>query len=345
MKTRIKKLISLLSSVVPSAYADGAVTSAGGTANGGTPFTDAIRMVYSKEIEFKALPNMRFYQFAERQTELGVEAGLTITMLTYDNLARGGQLTEMVDMTTQALSGSTKQITVTEYGNAVSMTEKLIQSSFDDVMARATTLLGRDYALVLDCELRDTALDNKTNIVYGGKKTSRATITATDKLDVAAIKDAVEILSTADAPMYNGRDWICFVHPHQSRDLRDDREWKYPHEYVDTANLYNGEIGRIDNVRFIETTLMCNGAAASTEPSYDETLVEGYSDEEGQTNGVPVYQALLFGDAYYALAVSLPVELRDNGVEDFGRRRSLAWYSIFGTGLLHEKYGVIIETA
>lgn len=62
-------------------------------------------------------------------------------------------------------------------------------------------------------------------------------------------------------------------------------------------------------------------------------------------NKIDVFQAVLFGDAYYGLAISLPVELRDNGVEDFGRKRSLAWYSIFGVGLLHDAYGVVIETA
>ena len=54
----------------------------------------AVRTVYAKEIEFKALPNMRFYQFATIKTELGKTPGLTIQMLTYDNLKLGKQLTE-----------------------------------------------------------------------------------------------------------------------------------------------------------------------------------------------------------------------------------------------------------
>ena len=335
-----------VNSIIPTAHAAGSVTTAGAPANGGVPFNDGIREVYSKDIEFKALPNMRFYQFATRKTELGVEPGLTITMLTYDNLKRGGALEEMQDMTTQALSGSTKQITVTEYGNAVSASEKLIQSSFDDIMSEATMLLGRDYALVVDCELRDAALSNSTNVVYGGGKTSRAELTASDGLSVSTIKDAIEILSTADAPKYNGTDWICFVHPHQSRVLRDDPAWVNASNYGAPTQLFTGEIGKIDDTRFIETTLMCNGAGKATDPSYDETLVAGQKETpEAEENQVNVYQALIFGDAYYGMAVSLPVELRDNGVEDFGRKRSLAWYSIFGVGLLHEQYGVVIETA
>ena len=87
---------------------------------------------------------------------------------------------------------------------------------------------------------------------------------------------------------------------------------------------------------------MSNGAAATTDPGYDAELKHGAVGAPASTD---VYQAVLFGDAYYGIAWSLPVELRDNGTEDFGRKRSLAWYAIFGVGLLHNDYGVVIETA
>lgn len=314
-----------------------------GKTNGGTLFTDGVRLVYSREIEFKALPIMRFTQFAAQKTELGVEPGLTISMLTYDNLKLGGTLQEAQNMSTQALSGSMKQITVHEHGNAVSNSELLIRSSFDDIMATTTTLLGRDYAMVLDTELRDTALSG-TNVVYAGKKASRDLIVATDKLTVSTIKDAIEILATNNAPKYQNLYWICFVHPHQSRDLRDDNAWINASNYGAPEQMFTGEIGRIDDTRFIETTLMCNGAAANTDPSYKKELKKGEGGT-GHENKVHVYQSVLFGDQYYGIAWSLPVELRDNGVEDFGRKRSIGWYAIWGTGLLHNDYGVVIETA
>ena len=339
---KTNSLKAVFNSFILRAYAAGKTTTA--VVNGGdnVKFTDAVRMVYSKEIEFKALPNMRFFQFATVKTELGTEPGLTISMLTYDNLVLGGALTEMSNMTTQALSGSTKQITVQEYGNAVSVSELLIQSSFDDIMASATTLLGRDYAMVVDCELRDAALSNESYIVYAGKKESRATLTAEDVLQVSTIKDAIEILATNNAPKYANTNWICFVHPHQSRGLRDDPAWINASNYGAPDQLFTGEIGRIDDTRFIETTLMCNGACPETDPAFEATLKKGAAGAPADTN---VYQAVIFGDAYFGIAFSLPVELRDNGVEDFGRKRSLAWYSIFGVGVLHTEYGVVIETA
>lgn len=347
-KFNIKYLVTMLFSLFfVVAFAEGeytpdvTVATETGQQNGGTLFSDAIRLVYSREIEFKALPLMRFAQFASQKTELGVEPGMTIAMLTYDNLKMGGVLEEAKNMTTQAMTGSMKQITVVEHGNAVSHTEMLIRSSFLQIMRDTTTLLGRDYAMVMDCELRDTALSG-TNIVYGGRKASRSDLTAEDKLTVATVKDAIEVLSTNNAPKRDGAYWICFVHPHQSRDLRDDKAWINASNYGAPEQMFTGEIGRIDDTRFIETTIMCNGHAAEDDPSYKEALKQGKGDTPNKTD---VYQAVLFGDMYFGIAWALPVELRDNGVEDFGRKRSLAWYAIWGTGLLHDEYGVVIETA
>lgn len=342
MKKRLFNILCALATI--RAYADTTVATKQGETNGGTLFDDATRMVYSKEIEFKALPLMRFTQFATVQTELGTEPGLTISMLTYDNLEMGGKLEEMKNIETQAMSGSVKQITVFEHGNAVSNSELLIRSSFLRIMADTTTLLGRDYALVMDCELRDTALSN-TTVIYarngsGAVTASRAGLDDTCTFKVSTVKDATEVLATENAPKYAGQDWICFIHPHQKRGLSDDPAWVNASNYGNPQLIFNGEVGKIDDTRFIETTLMCNGAAKPTDPGYKAELVKGTGE-----NQVNVYQSVLFGDAYYGIAWSLPVELRDNGVEDFGRKRSLAWYAIWGTGLLHSEYGVVIETA
>lgn len=204
-------------------FAESSITTASNTGklDGGTgvKLDNAVRMVYSKEIEFKAMPNMRFLQFATIKTELGVEPGLTIQMLTYDNLKLGGKLTEGVRMKTQALSSSMKQITVGERGDAISVSELLLKSSFDDIMATATTLLARNMGLVLDCELRDTLLDKLTNTIYargkdGAITSARNSMTVDNILGVATIKDAVEILATNNAPKFGGNYYICFVHPY-----------------------------------------------------------------------------------------------------------------------------------
>ena len=108
------------------------VVNNGNAGAGGTPLsggatavvlTDHIRTVYSREIEFQAMPIMRFHQFADVKEELGVQPGLEIKMMTYNNLKLGGKLTEGVRMKTQSLSSTMKGIKVSERGNAVSVSE------------------------------------------------------------------------------------------------------------------------------------------------------------------------------------------------------------------------------
>lgn len=62
------------------------------------------------------------------------------------------------------------------------------------------------------------------------------------------------------------------------------------------------------------------------------------------TNPAPVYQSISVGDNAFGHAISLPVELRDGGVLDFGREHALAWYSIWGLGLITDQAVVISET-
>lgn len=347
------KFNSFLNKFFLSVYAESQITTVvtEGSVAAGTAviLSNAVRMVYSKEIEFKALPNMRYFQFATLKRELGVEPGLTISMMTYNNLKTGGKLTEGIRMTTQALSSSMKQITVGERGNAVSVSELTLKSTFDDTMAAATELLARDMALVLDLELRDTAL-GCTNKVYarkpdGSRVTARAGLTKDCFLSVATIKDSVEILATNNAPKIDNNYYICFVHPHQSRTLRDDSDWIEASKYGAPDQLFTGEIGRIDDVRFIETTLQPNANCAVDDPAYKAELALDPDSTPNSGDEFSVYQAVIFGDRYYGLAIALPVELRDNGVTDFGREHGLAWYAIWGTAILHNENGVLVETA
>lgn len=296
-----------------------------------------VRAVYSKEILFKAQPVMKFMQFAKVKTELGVEPGLTIQMMTYNNLKRGGALTEGTHMKTQSMSSTMKSITVTEYGNALAFSELSFRSSFTDLMEDATKLLGNDYAITLDLLLRDVAL-SAPNVVYArekGEAMPENREALKHGLTVCTVKDVTELLATNNTPKFSGQYYIGFIHPHQSRELRDDPNWIDASKYAQPDALFTGEIGRLEDVRFIETTSMCNGAVAEGHEAYKADL---------KANEKPVYQAVIFGEDYYGFAEALEVELRDDGVTDFGRSRALAWYSIMGADKLNAERGVLIET-
>lgn len=310
----------------------------------------AIQTIWSKEILFQAMPILRFEQFAVKKTELGVQPGLTINFMRYNNLGDAAQLVEGVRMQTNALSASQFTITVAEHGYAVAVSELLLNASFDDVMASASRLLGRNMALYLDASARDTLLA-APSVVYGytaptGARTpispydpgtpaaSRVAMTGTFYLHISAIKDAVETLATKNVPRL-GETYVCFIHPHQSRRLRDNPEFIEVSKYAAPGNFMLGEIGRLHDVVFIETTQVrkvTGGAGA------------GYVAGTDSGGAADRYAAIMMGDNAFGHAISLPVELRDGGILDFGREHALAWYAIWGLGLITPQAIVIIET-
>jgi N4-gp56 family major capsid protein len=304
--------------------------------------TQAIRDVYSMDILHEAMGIMRFAEFAVYREDLMIEAGQTVKFTKYANITTGGALTESSNLEAVNMTASQISATVTEYGNAVGIREKLLQVNWHDTLSEAATLLGRDYALVTDLMLRDAIEAVTTNVRYGGGKASRALMDgASDFFDVELIRTAVEILQTANAPKYNGDYYVGFIHPHQAAYLKRDPDWISANNYANTRRLFNGEIGRWEDVVFISTTHMSNGAVASTDPAYKAALVDGAT---GGASDADVYQAAIMSDSSYAHAVALPVELRDNGVQDYGRKHGLAWYSIQGAKVLDENFIVLLET-
>lgn len=328
---------------MPSAITGTPYLSAAPTAYTGanSSLSAAIQTIWSKEILFQAMPILRFEQFAVKKTELGVQPGLTINFMRYNNLGEASQLVEGVRMQTNALSASQFQITVAEHGYAVAVSELLLNASFDDVMASASRLLGRNMALYLDAQARDT-LSLATSVIYGyAAATTRTAVSPYDRGTLAAtraamtggnyftphvVKDAVETLATKNVPRL-GETYVSFVHPHQARTLRDSPEWIEVTKYAAPGNFMLGEIGRLYDVVFIETT-----------------QVRSNITHDGSAGGAPVYQSIFMGDNAFGHAIALPVELRDGGILDFGREHALAWYAIWGLGLITDNAIVIAET-
>lgn len=326
-----------------------------------TALSPAIQQIWSKEILFQAMPVLRFEQFAVKKTELGVMPGLTVNFMRYNNLsvdANGSELAEGVRMEPSALSASQIQITVKEQGKSVAVTELLLNASFDDVMASSSRLLGRHMAQSMDVQARNTLYS--AGVPFGGgsavapsvifgRKTNGSTrgsiapyeysaagsASAPGYLSPATIKDAVEVLAGQNIPRL-GDTYVCFVHPAQARSLRDWPEFIEVTKYAAPGNFMLGEIGRIYDVVFIETTQVLQGGTDIVD------LAPGTSGYQDPTS--TSYSAMMIGDNAFGQAIALPVELRDGGVIDFGREHGLAWYAIWGFGVLTHESRVLINT-
>lgn len=301
----------------------------------------AILDVYSMDILHEAQGIMRFEEFAVQKDDLTKSEGDTIQMTKYNNIERGGQLDEETEMVEKSMSATQKAITVTEWGNAIGVSEKLLVASFDDNMKQASILLGRDYAVVNDLACRDT-LTLGTQIVYAGNNTARANMDgAADFFDVEMIREGAEILQTANAPKFNGDFYVCFVHPHHVASIKRDPDWVSANNYANTRALFTGELGRWEDTVFVGTTHCENGAASAKDPGYNANLVNAATGGAANAN---VYAGMMFADSAFGKATALPAEMRDNGVRDFGRKHGLAWYSIMGYGILEDSFIVKFES-
>lgn len=323
---------------------------------GSTALSPAIQTIWSKEILFQAMPILRFEQFAVKKTELGVTPGLTINFMRYNNLGRASQLVEGIRMQTNTLTASQFSITVAEQGYAVAVSELLLNASFDDVMASASRLLGRNMATYLDESARNTLLQASSQI-YGYQKdagplnnqvyynvgtvgTGNSSMTGDFNLTSQTVYDAVETLATKNVPRL-GETYVCFVHPHQSRWLRNDPQFIEMTKYASPGNFMLGEIGRLNDVVFIETTQVRNVQGGAGAGWTTDTTVSGVTTGNGAANR---YDSIFIGDNAFGHAISLPVELRDGGILDFGREHALAWYAIWGFGLITDISVVIAST-
>jgi hypothetical protein len=85
-----------------------------------------------------------------------------------------------------------------------------------------------------------------------------------------------------------------------------------------------------------------DGGAAGLAYDADDVAVPGWGAPWGPSTSA--YEAIMLGDNAFGQAISLPVELRDGGVLDFGREHALAWYSIWGWGVITESSVVKIVT-
>ena len=249
------------------------VNATGNFVNASTGETSAFDNSHSLSAELKAfydtelLENARaeliYAQFAKRQPLPANHHG-SVEWRKWNTFERAAKLTEGVIPTGQKFGVTAVTGTVDQYGTYTAITDKLELRAYDDVILGATEEMGASAAETQEALIRDALLTN-TNVLYCDKITradgSAAAVSAQNALAEDAtchchltaeiINKAVTILKKNRVPRINGR-YFAVIHPSVAHDLRSDEAWIEAHKYASPDELFNGEIGELHGVRFIE---------------------------------------------------------------------------------------------
>lgn len=212
---------------------------------------------YDMTLIDEAAPHLVHDQFAQKKP-IPKNGGKKIEFRKFASLPKAlTPLTEGVTPDGKKLSASAIEAEVSQYGDYVVMSDILDMTTIDPIVVEATKQCGRQAGLTLDTITRNI-LHSGTNVYYAPKADgtavdSRSALDNTCVLTVDVVRRVAAILKKNNAPKIDG-SYVAIIHPYAAYDLMNDKEWQYPHQYKDTDNLYEGEIGKIAGVRFVETS-------------------------------------------------------------------------------------------
>lgn len=298
-----------------------------------------MKTFYEKRLIDQAEPALVHDQFGDPYP-IPANGGKNIEFRKYDSLPKATTpLTEGVTPDGQTMNVSTVTAEVKQYGGWVPITDTLQLTAIDNNIVQATKIIASQAGRTLDTIVRDV-LAGGTNVIYapkigeGGAETpvtSRATLDATCQLTSDLIARAATQLKAMNADPI-GTSFVGIIHPYVTYELRRDPDWIDVHKYAQPDEIYNGEIGTLHGVRFVETSeaKIWKGTGCPAGLAVFSTLILGahaYGSTEIEGGGLEhIVKQLGYGD------------------DPLNQRASVGWKAHKTAERLVEQYMVRIES-
>jgi N4-gp56 family major capsid protein len=306
---------------------------------GSSGMSAEMKTFYERRLIDQALPALVHDQFGDSYP-IPANNGKTIEFRKYDALPKATTpLTEGVTPEGQALTVTTVTAEVHQYGGWVPLTDMVQMTTIDNNVVQATRVLASQAGRTMDSITRDV-LAGGTNVIYAPKQaadgtetavTSRKTLDKSCTLTPKLFFQAAAQLGAMNADPI-GDSYIAIIHPYAAYDLKTCKEFIEVHKYADPDTMFRGEIGKLGNIRFIETS---------------EAKI--WKDETCPT-GLAVFGTLVLGAHAYGVT-----ELEGGGLEHIvkqlgygddplNQRASVGWKGMRAAERLVEQYMVRIES-
>ena len=254
------------------ANAGDVVNTTTGTANaytGAKTTTSALaptlKTFYDTELLENARIEMFYAQFGKKQP-LPAGRGKTVEWRKFNTFNKADKLEEGVIPNGQTMSMTSITDTIDQYGTYATVSDQLELHAYDDVILGAAEELGAAAALTTEWLIRDKLLTN-ANVFYCdnigvltgenlGAPLSASEMSYSSEIRCVLTPDSVAkvvaIFKKNRVPTINGK-YVAVIHPSVAYELRKCDAWVEAHKYAAPEQIFNGEIGELHGVRFIES--------------------------------------------------------------------------------------------
>lgn len=273
---------------------------------------------------------------------------LTIKFRRYSNLsAATTPLSEGITPSGSQMSVTDVTAVVAQYGDFITVTDVLDYQTQDPELTIASDLLGDQAGDTLDQVTRDV-LAAGTSVYLPSTYTLRSQITTSDLISVTLVQKAVRALKNNNAKkitsMVDASTGInttplqpCFVgivHTNVAYTLKGLTGWTSVEKYASTKTLMEGEIGSLDEVRFVETTnaKVFSASGASSQDIYGTIILAMNAYGTTQISGEALKNIIK--------------PLGSGGTDDpLDQRATSGWKATFVAKILNNAFMTRIETS
>ena len=246
-------------------------------------------------------------------------------------------------------------VTLNQYGDFVTITDVVIDTHTDPVLQQATDILGEQAAVTVET-LRFNVLKAGTNVFYANSVAGRSSVVAAislaDQRRVTtglnrqnAKKISQVVASSAD---FNTKSveasYMAVCHPDLETDIRSMTGFKPVADYGPHTTPFEGEIGSIEQVRYLTSTVISPWADAG-----------GAKGSMRSTSGTSadVYPVLYFGrDAFGIVPLKgkssmtpMVVNPKPAPGDPLAQRGTVGWKLWTATVILQEAFMARLEVA
>jgi N4-gp56 family major capsid protein len=289
----------------------------------------------SNVLRMNVQPLVKFRQFADVRdaSQQGRKKGDTFTWDVISDVATPGSvLVETNTMPETNLTITQGTLTITEYGNSIPYSGKLDNLSKFPVIEIIQKGLKNDAVKTFDRAAWTQFNQTLLRVFPTGGSSATGAITLTtngtaggannDFYNNSYAKSIVDTMKERNIPAYIGDDYYALAWPTTLRTFKNNLETI--HQYSDTGFklIMNGEIGRYENVRYVEQTNVAKGTGT------DGITTTAWSN--GKSDWI-----FFFGNDTIAEAMAIPEEMRGKIPTDYGRSKGVAWYYLGGFGIVH----------